>query len=45
MAAPSVRYLTKEDGKIQVSSYLSLLELPRGRKHKNSVPRSFIINE
>ena len=26
---PPVRYLTKEDGKTQVSSHLSLLELPR----------------
>ena len=37
---PPVRYLTKEDGKTQVSSHLSLLELPRGQ-YENSDPRSF----
>ena len=38
---PSVRYLTKEDGIIQVSSHLSLLELTHG-KYKKSAPRSFL---
>ena len=29
--SPPLRYLTKEDGKTQVSSHLSLLELSRGK--------------
>ena len=42
---PPVRSLAKEDGKTQVSSHLSLLELYRVEKYKNSALRSFITSK
>ena len=44
---PPVGYLTKEDGKTQASSHLSLLKLPRG-KHIKTLPlyiNSFITSK